>query len=88
MSIEEIKRVIATGHLISLTCKGEPKGKYDEKDPSAFKNRGGFVGVVKDDSFEFQDITNPGGYFSNYADPPELKSYTIKFADVETVGRM
>lgn len=88
MSIDEIKAVIKEGYLIRLTCKGKPKPRYDEKNPLPFKDRGGWVGTVDLDSFEFKDITNPGGYFSNYADPPELKSYIVKFEDVETVGRM
>lgn len=62
---------LRTGKCVRLFCK-RPK----------FKGAVGYIGAVKADEFEFDEVTNGYEHFSNISDPPIVKTHVIKLSDV------
>jgi hypothetical protein len=72
---EQVKKALASGECVRVWVVGG----------SAFDGGSGFVRSIGTDHFEFDHITNPGGYFSNYSDLPELARVTILFSNVTNI---
>jgi hypothetical protein len=62
---------LRTGKCVRLFCKQPP-----------FHGAIGYVGAVKADVFEFDEVINGYEHFSNVSDPPIVKTHVIKLSDV------
>ena len=71
MSANRFAHLIQKGKCLRLICRDDPG-----------TTQIGYVGTVREDSFEFGVVTNDYEHFSNISAPPDLQNRDVKFADV------
>jgi len=71
ISNSPFRDLLKTGKHIHLTSSNP-----------AFKEKGGYVGEVLENSFEFNEVTNAYEHYSNISDPPIFRTHMVQLKDI------